>query len=158
MTNWDLIIKGNLSLLWIQETLKPENKSKTVGELRKNFENKNEQTQPLNIGTLFMAAYPLFLYPLESGNIDTNKIQLSDFKFITKGNKPNNETDNEYLIRRLRNSIAHGNLTMDTNMIIKFEDNNKSKSNPFVAEIHFSKFGEFINQFMFEAKNQHFNK
>ncbi|MCD4792418.1 MAG: hypothetical protein K8R54_04235 [Bacteroidales bacterium] len=160
MTDWNLIIQGNISLLWIQETLKPENRNKTINELLIDFKNEYEQTEPLNIGTLFMATYLLFLYPRESEiiNINISKAQISDFYIKTKGNKQSNETENEYFIRRLRNSIAHGNFIIDTDLKIKFEDNNKSKSNLFVAEIHLPKFGKFINEFMLEAKNQHFNK
>lgn len=159
MTDWNLIIEGNLSLLWIQETLNPINKNKTIDEVLKEFKVRNKNIDPLNVGTLFMATYLLFLYPRESEfkNIDINSIDISGFEIKIQGSKPNNESDNEYLIRRIRNSIAHGNFTIEHNLIIRFEDNNMQNSNPFVTEILLSKFGSFINDFMFTVKEQTLN-
>jgi len=122
--------------------------------LLKEFKYRNENIEPLNVGTLFIATYLLFLYPRESEfkNIDINSIDISGFEIKTQGSKTYNESDNEYLIRRIRNSIAHGNFTIGQNLIIRFEDDNKQNSNPFATEILLSKFGSFINDFMFNLK------
>ncbi|MGV6938645.1 hypothetical protein ACWA2B_24955 [Paenibacillus sp. CMM36] len=64
--NWNLILQGNISLLWIQETMKPENKDKKVGELLDTFVNKNKGCSVSNIGSLIMASYLLLVYPKEA--------------------------------------------------------------------------------------------
>ncbi|WP_225999822.1 hypothetical protein [Paenibacillus sp. BJ-4] len=57
--------QGNKIFLWIQETMKPENKDKKVGELLDTFMNKNKGCSVLNIGSLIMASYLLLVYPKE---------------------------------------------------------------------------------------------
>jgi HEPN family protein len=156
MTDWNLIIQGNISLLWIQECLDKKNTDKKIGKLLNEFYDKNEKISVLNPGTLFMATYLLFLYPKESEITNFDNIDLTEFNINTKGLKQNNETDKSYLLRRIRNSIAHGNFKIENNQII-FNDNNKSGSNPFKASIQISKFGSFINEFMIKAKENHFN-
>lgn len=159
MTDWNLIIQGNISLLWIQECLKSENSDKKIGALLKDFKLKYENCDILNPGTLFMATYLLFLYPKESeltkiniDDIDTEKLQI-----ITLGTKLRAETDKTYLLRRIRNSIAHGNIQINRGIIV-FKDNNKSNTNPFKAKISIEGFGNFINNFMFKAKDEYFKQ
>jgi hypothetical protein len=163
MADWELIIRGNISLLWIIETMKPENRNRTVSEILKHFKNNYENTDPLNDGTLFMAAYLLFLYPQESefNNIDKSKIDTSDFLIIKNENIKNKIIDSSYIVGRLRNSIAHGHFSIDSEKIT-FEDwvpnKNNRKPNYFKTEIHQKKFGDFINNFMLMVKEQTFNK
>jgi len=157
MTDWNLIIQGNISLLWIQECLEKENSDKTIDELLKDFKSKNENCDILYHGTLFMATYLMFLYPKESEltNINIEDIDIAQFQISTLGTKANNEeTDKAYLLRRIRNSIAHGNFKIEQNNI-EFKDNNKSNCNLFEAKISI---GNFINDFMYKAKKEYFKQ
>jgi hypothetical protein len=162
MTDWNLIIQGNISLLWIQECLKPENNKKTVEELLNGFKSKNQNCEILNPGSLFMATYLLFLYPKEKEFKDCDKLNIKTDKFIIIENENirNKTVDNAFIIQRIRNSLAHGNFTVGTIEII-FEDwtpNDKGlKPNYFKSKIKFGEFGEFINEFMFEIKRQKIN-
>ncbi len=160
MTDWNLIIQGNISLLWIQECLKKENSNKTINELLKGFKLRNENCDILNSGTLFMATYLLFLYPKESEltNVNIEDINIAQFQITALGEKANNEeTDKAYLLRRIRNSIAHGNFKIEQSSI-EFKDNNKSNTNLFESKISIGDFGNFINDFMFKAKNKYFKQ
>ncbi|AJH13659.1 hypothetical protein [Myroides profundi] len=160
MTDWNLIIQGNISLLWIQECLKPENENKTIKDLLNEYRLKNENVTILNPGCLFMAAYLLFLYPKESEIVSTNLsfINTGIFDIITMGVKSPDESKEEYIVRRIRNSLAHGNFEIDDNLVITFEDNNSAKTNLFRTKIRFNQFGELINNFMQESKNTRYNK
>lgn len=159
LNRWNTIIQAQISLLWISETLKPENQDKTVKELLNNFIIRNESVLPINIGTLMMASYILFLYPreVEFINIDLKNIDATKFNIIVKGNPNNNENDNQYLIRRIRNSLAHGKFQINDNNIITFMDDDKG-NNSFKVEILFVDLGNFIQDFMFNIKNQVFKK
>ena len=158
MTDWNLIIQGNISLLWIQECLKSENRGKQVGDLINEFKLRNENCEILNPGTLFMATYLLFLYPKESelAALDLKNIDTSQFDIKALGTKKKNETNKAYLLRRIRNSIAHANFSIKSDFTIEFEDNNKQGTNYFKVEIGLSEFGNIVNNYIFEAKRQKF--
>ncbi len=158
-TDWNLIIQGNISLLWIQECLNPVNKKKTVEELIFEFRSSNLNCEILNPGTLFMATFLLFLYPkeVEFNNCNKSKISTDKFKLLANENVKNKIVDNSYIVERIRNSLAHGHFTVERSELI-FEDwvpnSNGLKQNYFKSKIGIGEFGEFINEFMFEIKAQ----
>ena len=155
-TDWNLVVQGNISLLWIQECLK--NKDKTVGELLKEYMEKNENCEILNLGTLIMASYLLLLYPREREltSIDWDKIRTPEFNFCEGRYK-----DKSDLVRRIRNSLAHAHFNVDP--VITFEDwrqvnSNNQKEDYFKVQFKFCDYGNFINDFFLEVKRQHFEK
>jgi hypothetical protein len=75
--DWNLIIQGNISLLWIQECLNLANGGKAINELLKDFRAKNDNCHILNVGTVFMAAYILFVYPKESDFINSDLTSIN---------------------------------------------------------------------------------
>ncbi len=70
MTDWNLVIQSNISLLWLNECMKKSNQNKKVEDLMKEFQARNENVGILNSGTLMMASYFLFLYPREQEGFD----------------------------------------------------------------------------------------
>ncbi len=140
---------GNISLLWCQECMSPKNQNRSVGELLAEFSIKYEGVPLLNVGTLIMAAYPLFVYPqqAEFDKVDYNKISTDRFE-VRVGTSSNKR---KRFCGRIRNSLSHGNFTI-TDSHILFEDNNREKTDAFSATIKIEDFGKFINNFMFEAK------
>lgn len=160
-TDWNLIIQGNISLLWNQECLKPENRKKTIEELLSEFRLKYENCGILNCGTLFMATYLLFVYPKEKEfeSCDKSNLKTDAFKITDNDYVKNKIVDSSYIVRRIRNSLAHGNFTIEED-VITFEDwvpNEKElKPDYFKCKIRVGEFGNFINSFMFEIKNQRF--
>lgn len=158
MTDWNMIIQGNISLLWIQECLNSKNQNKTVQQLRNEFALKNENVDLLNPGTLFMATYLMFLYPKESEikNVNWDEIKLPDYKVLKAGTIKGNIKTN--FLRRIRNSIAHANFEITNNLDIIFRDINPKGTDEFEIEIQLYKFSEFINSFMLTLKNQYFKR
>ncbi len=142
--------------------MEPENKDKTVGQLRDEFKKQNEGLEPLNVGTLVMAAYPLFVYPeqTEFEKIDFSKIDTSRFTVLI--GKPTDPTaDREKnLCKRIRNALAHGNFKIVEDQIefidYVLDKKSKQKINFFKATIAIRDFGKFINDFMFTIKRQYF--
>lgn len=158
MTDWNLIIQGNISLLWIKECCKAD-PNETIGGLIKKHQAKYEGVPFLNIGTLMMASYLLFLYPREQQIIEIAKnIDTSKFEMIVKGSMRNAETENQYICRRMRNSLAHGKFVIDYDSeIIYFKDDNNGV-NHFHAKIYYADFGNFINDYMLCAKTAYFHR
>jgi len=164
-TNWNLIIQAHLSLDWCHRAMDPKHKDKTVGQLRDDFKKEYEGVEPLNVGTLIMAAYPLFVYPeqTEFEKIDFSKINTSRFTVLTDPT-----ADGKNLCRRIRNALAHGNFKIVEGQIVEgqivedqiefidYEIHKKSKQkiNHFKATIATRDFGNFINNFMFTVKQQ----
>lgn len=159
MTDWNLIIQGNISLLWIQECLIQENQNKTVQQLIDEFALRYDNIGLLNPGTLFMASYLMFLYPKESEirRKILDDIILPDYKILKEGIVKKNIKDN--FLRRIRNSIAHANFEIKNNLDIIFRDvNPKDITDEFEIEIQLYQFGKFLNNFMLSLKNQYFKK
>ncbi|MEZ7821149.1 MAG: hypothetical protein QMB51_02470 [Patescibacteria group bacterium] len=158
MTDWNLVIQSNISLLWLNECMKKSNQNKKVEDLMKEFQARNENVGILNSGTLMMASYFLFLYPREQEGFDVcQNIDISKFQIIEKGIANKDESQEQYIVRRIRNSLAHGNFIVDNNIII-FADNNKTNTNKFNVNIPFIDFGKFINEFFFKSKEYSLNE
>lgn len=51
------------------------------------------------------------------------------------------------LIRRIRNSLSHGRFEIDDGGVFTLRDQSASGTNPFETQIHFSRLGEFAEQF-----------
>ncbi|MCT4620744.1 MAG: HEPN family nuclease [Marinisporobacter sp.] len=152
MADWNTIIQGNISLLWIQECMKVENQEKTVKELINEYRSKNENVGLLNIGTLMMASYLFFVCPREQDktSIDFSQIDLPVFTQISGTTKNVN-----VFVRRLRNSIAHANFEFCEENIILL-DNNANGSDEWKVSLVVADFGNFLNDFMFITKNQYY--
>ncbi|WP_415720603.1 HEPN family nuclease [Photobacterium ganghwense] len=153
-TDWNLLVQGYLSLNWCQETMKPSNQNKSVSSLLSEFKDKNAGTPPLNLGTMLSAAYLCLMYPQQSEfqNMDFSKIDTSCFIVIEGENG-----DSKYICRRIRNSLAHARFQIVDDLFVFFDQRTNGKI-PFKAEIKIQAFGEFLNSFFFEAKEQHFNR
>jgi len=154
-TNWNLIVQGNISLLWCQWSMQPENSDKSVGQLLREFHTQYSNVAPLNIGSLLMASYILFVYPqqAEYNNVDFSRIDFTGFQ-IHEGT-PTSEPIT--FCRRIRNGLTHGRFTLNEDHI-ELTDKKQDGSDPFRATISFTAFGDFINAFMSEVKNQHFER
>ncbi|MCC5848349.1 MAG: hypothetical protein JJU29_09660 [Verrucomicrobia bacterium] len=151
-TDWNIVVQSNISLIWCQWALDPTYEKKTIGELLVEFREKYK-IDPLNIGSLIMAAYPLFVFPqqAEFNAINFSEIDLSSFT-VTEGT---NTTDPKRFCSRIRNSLAHARFKVEQNNI-SFYDQTKNGGDNFSASISIQRFGSFINEFMLEVKNQFF--
>lgn len=154
-TDWDLVIQGNISLLWCEWCLRYENKDKTIGEALKIFSQKYENILPINVGLLLMASYLLFVYPQQTDfdNIDFDKIDINQFD-VHEGTP---KTDKKRFCSRIRNSLTHSRFGLHGERI-EFHDQRNDETDKFRASISIKDFGNFINNFMFEVKDQHFKR
>ncbi|GAB0152338.1 HEPN family nuclease [Marinobacterium sp. BA1] len=153
-TNWNVLIQGFLSLIWCQESINPKNQGKQVVELLSEFRAKNEGINPLNIGSMLSAAYLCFMYPQQSEfkKMDFSAVDVSHFNVVQ-----GSSADSKYICRRIRNSLAHARFEITDNGFV-FYDVRPDGSDEFKAEIKIEFFGDFLNNFFFEAKSQHFHR
>ena len=151
-TDWNILLQGYLSLIWCQDSMSPNNQDKKVSNLLKEFKSKNEETEPLNMGSLLSAAYICFMYPqqAEFETLDFTKISIEKFS-VSLGNFG----DSKYLCRRIRNSLAHVRFEI-LNGVFIFKDQKPDGSDKFEATITYKDFGDFLNSFFHEAKKQYF--
>lgn len=149
--DWNLIIQAHLSLIWCQWAMDPQNHTKTIGQMRRTFNNEYENIEPLNIGTFLMASYPLFVFPQQADfeSIDFSKIDTSKFR-VLHGTKSNNK---KRFCSRIRNALSHGKVEVKGDNMI-FMDRRKDGSDQFRAEIVIGDYGKFIGDFMHEVKSQ----
>lgn len=152
-TDWNLIIQGNISLLWCQWCMDPMNRTKTLSTLLEEFYTQYQNVEPLNIGTLLMAAYILFVYPqqTEFENINFDAVPTGDFNVVTG----TLTTEKKRFCARIRNSLAHGRFAVHSDLIT-LTDQKPDGKDKFEANISVTKFGIFINEFMHEVKNKHY--
>ncbi|HDR6260685.1 TPA: hypothetical protein QCU39_000114 [Bacillus cereus] len=156
LADWNLIVQGNISLLWIQECLKPENQNKKVNELLREFLNKNENINLLNPSVLLMASYLLFVYTKEKDFNDGEYsfVDISKFNVIASRKR---RPDGNYICRRVRNALAHSRVHIDESLQITFEDSKPDGTDYFKCVISCVDFGNFINNFMFTLKDSYFS-
>lgn len=128
----------NSSIKWIEKTVDRKNRDKTIREIANDniieLDQLN-QSNPFNPALLIAAAY-FFLYPKESG--EKYSIATSAFTVL--------EGKNENLLRRLRNSLSHGNYTFRGKNIIEFTDSKKDGNDFIRFHIDFKQFGQFLNE------------
>lgn len=156
MTDFNLIIQAQFCLLWAQECQNPKNSNKNVSQLLRVFNKKHQNIPPLNKGSLIMASYILFVYPKENELTEEflNKIDTSKFNIIDAPiNAPLNSA---FILRKLRNSLAHGKF-IDENNFFTFEDWEEIKGSQdrkfyFKATIGLKDFGVLINNFFSKTK------
>ncbi|WP_409526522.1 HEPN family nuclease [Nitrincola sp. MINF-07-Sa-05] len=153
-TDWNVLIQGYLSLMWCQDSIAPENQDKKLSVLLGEFQNKNEGITPLNIGSLLSSAYICFMYPqqTEFENLNFESISADNFSIIY-----GRDGDAKYRCRRIRNSLAHARFQVSKEMFI-FEDQDPRGNDKFKATIKACHFGDFLNNFFHECKNQYFNR
>jgi hypothetical protein len=154
-TDWDIIIKGNISLLWCQWSTNPKNGDKKLSELLKEFHSQYNNIDPLNIGSLLMASYILFVYPQQSefNSFDFSRVDTNHFT-VHQGTSTTNK---DRFCSRIRNALAHGRFAVNLDQI-ELSDQKTNGSDPFRTTILLVHFGEFINNFMDEVKRQHFER
>jgi hypothetical protein len=155
LDDWNLIIQAHLSLIWCQWAMDPKNHSKTIGKMFEQFERKYENTKPLNIGTVLMASYPLFLFPQQADfdMIDFEQIDISMFH-VLDGTK---KDDKKYFCRRIRNALSHSRVRVNNGSIV-FKDERKDGSDQFRAKVEINAYLRFIGGFMKEVKDQYFQR
>ncbi|MBN2375539.1 MAG: hypothetical protein JXD22_04005 [Sedimentisphaerales bacterium] len=154
-TNWDLIVQGSISLLWCQWSKKPENKDRSMGEVLEEFKEKYSNVEPLNIGTLLMASYILFVYPQQAEFDKADFSHIDTDKFIVHYGTQN--TEKKRFCSRIRNGLTHGRFTVNGDQI-ELCDKKADGTDQFRSTIYVGDFGNFINGFMHEIKNQHFGR
>ena len=152
--DWNLVIQSYQSFLWIQETVKEENRNKKIDTLLEEFHSKNGGISPFNKGTLISAAFLCFVYPQQSmfDIFDFTSLDISKFSLKT-GNCLNAKD----LCCRIRNSLTHARFKISNGSLF-FEDRKKNGSDRFEAQISLEDFGEFINCFMFMTKKRYFEE
>lgn len=153
-TDWNLIVQGNISLIWCQWANDPRNRDKTVGQLLAEF-HQRYTVAPLNIGSLLMASYILFVYPQQAEFENADFARIDTSKFIVSKGTPN--TEHKRFCSRIRNGLTHGRFTVNGEQI-ELCDQKNDGSDPFCTTISVGDFGQFISAFMLEMKNQHFDR
>ncbi len=100
-----------------------------------------------------MAAFILFVYPqqTEFEQVDFGRINIDGFH-VHEGTPTSNP---KRFCSRIRNGLSHGRFRLADGQI-ELTDQKRDGSDSFCTTISVGKFGDFINQFMLEAKNQHF--
>ena len=151
-TDWNLIVQGNISLLWCEWSMKPEHQDKPMKDVIEEFRKQFSNVLPLNIGTLLMASYILFVYPqqTEFNAIDFSQIDTS--KFVV--HQGTSSTETKRFCSRIRNGLTHGRFMVNSNQI-ELCDQKRDGKDQFRSTISIGAFGDFINKFMHEVKNQH---
>lgn len=146
-TDWNLLTQAQISIGWLLESAKNENASLTE------YRRQNENCEILNPGILMAYAYIAFVYPKETA---LNAVDVNDLNFSKFTIEPDKTLKPKDIVRRLRNSIAHGRFTVSPNAEITFEDNCRCGKDPFRARISCGDFGHFVQCFCGKARNTHF--
>lgn len=133
--------------------MNPSNRAKTLATLLDEFHSQYQNVPPLNIGSLLMAAYILFVYPQQSEfeNMNFDTVSINDFTVAT--GTPT--TQKRRFCSRIRNALAHGRFTV-CDGLITMSDQRQDATDRFEARISVINFGKFINGFMQTVKNHHF--
>lgn len=152
-TDWNVLIQGYLSLIWCQESQNPKNKDKKVSELLQDFQEHNENIMPFNIGSMLSTAYICFLYPQQRQyeQLNFDKLDISKFNHLLE---PKQTYNNKSFLRRIRNSLSHAKFEINANNFIFYDGQNTID---FKVTISIPEFGNFLNNFFHESKNQFFN-
>ena len=152
-TNWDFVEKGWLGVEWIIRSNDAKNSDKTLKDLYFEQIAPNWNGERLfNEGVIMMAAYLLFVYPIERdfNKINLSNLEFSDFTIIV--DKLNLFQTNKLLfLKKIRNSIAHARYEIKNN-IITMSDSNSQNSNNIEFIIGLVNFGIFIQNFSVELR------
>ncbi len=144
----NLIKEANVSALWIQKTLRLKEHSPEIRSILRNMEDQYNIPSPFNPGLLIAMSYMFFVLPKEKffDDLSLQDLELSSFNVI-KGNK-----DNDTILRRVRNSLTHGNFTMVKNFFV-FNDKYKNEEEySFICSIDIVEFGNLINEMLERIK------
>jgi len=135
--------------------MQPDNQEKTLRQLLQEFSVKYSNVSPLNIGSLLMASYILFVYPRQAEFDATDFSKIETSKFVVHQGTAN--SDKKRFCSRIRNGLTHGRFVI-TGDEIELCDQKNNGSDQFRSTIRVCDFGDFINGFMHEVKNQHFRR
>jgi len=149
-TDWNLVRQAQISISWLFASANSSDNS--VRNALANFRSQNENCEVINPGILLAYAYIVFVYPRETALEKVSTASLDYSKFTFKAGKPKD------IIRRLRNSIAHGCYSISPKAVITFKDNCRCGNDPFEVEVSCGDFGAFVNSFCDIAKTKYFNK
>ncbi len=149
-TDWNLVTQAQISISWLFQSTKT-NDQNVQGAL-KAFTEEHEGCDIINPGILMAYAYICFVYPRETAikSIDDKRLDFSKFN-ITIG-------QNKDVLRRLRNSIAHGRFSISSDAKITFTDNRKDGKDPFCAEISCGDLGSFVQSLCYEIKRRYLHR
>jgi len=126
-----------------------------MGQVLDDFLKEYRNVSPFNPGLLLMASYILFVYPQQAEFEAINFLRIDTDKFIVHQGTPN--TDKKRFCSRIRNGLTHARFTVNGDQI-ELCDKKKDGTDQFRSTISVGDFGNFINGFMHEVKNQHFER
>jgi len=149
-TDWNLVVQAQISISWLFESSNSQDSNLQAAVAK--FRAQNENCELINPGILFAYAYITLVYPRETAleKISTTALDCSEFTF-----KAGKQKD---LIRRLRNSIAHGRYSISSDAVITFKDNCRCGNDPFEVEVSCGDFGSFLHCFCNLSKAKYFDK
>ena len=149
VTNWGIVKSGMQAIHLLKVLNEPSSLNKTMGQLLNETYTDYTDLRILNKGVLMMAAYLQFVYLDETvfNKIPFNEYDFSDFIIEFSSD----EINNNYIAKKLRNSISHGRFKFIENDLLYIEDCNFSTEEiNFKATIQIVKFGKFIDDFAFK--------
>ena len=141
--NAELLIAANRSLHWIFQSFDAYQKrpGTTIGEALAPHV-KGSSCELINPGLVLAAAYIYFLYPKETAIHRLNLDSLDTSAFRLDHPMPTKD-----LLRRLRNSLAHGRFEINDSGRFEFQDQRHDGSDAFRAWIDLRDFGDFVDNF-----------
>lgn len=141
-TDWDIVVKGFITVLWCARSCELSDSSKPFDGVFSDFLKETSfGVLPMNIGTMMMASYLMFVYPRQR-ELDSLPYQHISIDRFAQGEEA--ATDKKTFIRRLRNALAHGRWDVEADRIC-FKDRRWS------ASVSAEDFGAFLKQFLQKA-------
>lgn len=116
------------------------------------WDKKDERYSLLNQGIILTSLYGLIVYPKEKffGKIPKIPIQslnINEWGKISIYNCPHNDRNLKNMIRRIRNSLSHGRVTIDQNLNFIFVDGKDESAVDFQINISIRDLQKFIEKF-----------
>lgn len=141
--NPNLVCAANRSFGWIFHSFELFSKSpeQTIGSALAPYVIDGRCTL-INPGLVLAAAYIYFLYPKE---VTMERMNLNSLS--TEAFELEEPISTEDLLRRLRNSLAHGRFDISDSGRFDFRDQRPNGSDPFRTCIGFEALGDFVEKF-----------
>jgi len=136
-----LVLDANRSFWWIFHSAEIARSSPTSEVGRLLMSNMHDgKCDLINPGLALAAAYIYFVYPKEMllGQVDLTGVDVSCFQPSLQA---------QLLIRRLRNSLAHGRFRIDNDGRMTFEDIGTQGQDPFTTAVYWAAFGMFVQEY-----------
>lgn len=146
-TDWNVVTQGFLTVLWCsQSCAEAESKNSFADVFSAFLRDKSYGVLPINVGTLMMASYLMFVYPRER---ELEELPYDNIDIAAFNQTIGAIEDKVAFIRKLRNALAHGRWRV-INETIEFQNASRGEVN-WEAAVHPLEFGEFLNQFYRKA-------